>query len=147
MKVLIQRVTSGAVEVEGRQISSIGKGYVLLVGIYQEDTKEDVIKAVQKLVNLRIMSDEQDKMNRSLKDVNGEILLVSQFTLCADMTYGRRPSFIKAMEPESARNLYECMKEAIEKEGVRVQTGKFGYYMKVKIENDGPVTIMLDTRE
>ncbi len=147
MKVLIQRVKSGVVEVGGSQISAIGKGYVLLVGIFQNDTEDDVLKAVQKLVNLRIMSDENDKMNRSLKDVNGEILLVSQFTLCADLTFGRRPSFIKAMEPESARKLYELMKEEIEKEGIRVQTGKFGHYMNVKIENDGPVTIILDTKE
>lgn len=147
MKILIQRVKSGIVEVESTQISAIGKGYVLLVGIFQEDTVDDVIKAVQKLVNLRIMSDDDDKMNRSLKDVNGEILLVSQFTLCADLTFGRRPSFIKAMEPVRARKLYELMKSEIEKEGIRVQTGKFGHYMNVKIENDGPVTIMLDTRE
>lgn len=145
MRVVIQRVTKGSVDVKGTRVSSIGKGYVILLGIFQEDTAHDVEKVVQKLVNLRIMSDEAGKMNRSIKDIKGEILLVSQFTLCADMTYGRRPSFVKAMDPDGARKLYELMKESLEKEGISVQTGNFGEYMTVTIENDGPVTIIMDS--
>jgi D-tyrosyl-tRNA(Tyr) deacylase len=147
MRFVIQRVTQGSVEVKGEIISSIKHGYVILVGIYEDDTIDDAQKAVQKIVNIRIMSDETGKMNKSLKDVAGEILFVSQFTLCADLTFGRRPSFIKAMQPDKAEPLYKTMVEEFEKEGIKTQTGKFGNYMTVKIENDGPVTIILDTKK
>ena len=145
MRLVIQRVTQGSVEIEKQVISSIGHGYVVLVGIFEVDTEIDVKQIVSKLVNLRIMSDEEGKMNRSIKEVNGEILLVSQFTLCADMTYGRRPSFIKAMEPQKAEKLYLLMKSLLEAERIHVQTGSFGKYMTVNIENDGPVTIVMDS--
>jgi len=147
MRLLIQRVAKASVEIESETISSIGAGYVILLGIFEDDAADDVTKSVQKLVNLRIMSDDEGKMNRSILDVHGEILLVSQFTLCADLTFGRRPSFIKAKKPEEAEKLYKQMITEIEKVGLSVQTGRFGSYMTVKIENDGPVTIILDSKK
>jgi len=142
---LIQRVTQAAVYIDNTCFSEISHGAAILVGIYESDTKGDVEKSVNKILNLRIMSDEEDKMNRSILDTKGEILLVSQFTLCADITGGRRPSFIKAKKPEEARVLYEYMIELLKKQGVIVKTGKFGNYMDVQIHNDGPVTILVDS--
>lgn len=143
---VIQRVTQASVTVEGNVISQIGKGYAILVGIFEDDTMEDVEKSVKKIATIRIMSDEEDKMNRSILDVGGEILLVSQFTLCGDITGGRRPSFIKAKKPEDAKKMYEHMVKLLQNEGINVQTGQFGTYMDVKIHNDGPVTIILNSK-
>lgn len=142
---LIQRVTQAAVYIDNKCISEISHGATILVGIYESDTKTDVEKSVNKILNLRIMSDEEDKMNRSILDTKGEILLVSQFTLCADLTGGRRPSFIKAKKPDEAKILYEYMIELLKKNGVTVKIGKFGHYMDVRLHNDGPVTIIVDS--
>lgn len=147
MKVVIQRVTKGEVFVEGILFSTIGKGYAILVGIHEDDTEENMKILVEKIVNLRIMSDVEEKMNRSILGVQGEILLVSQFTLCADLTYGRRPSFIQAKKPEEAEVLFNKMVEAFREKGIGVKTGKFGHYMDVRIHNDGLVTIVIDTKK
>ncbi len=142
---LIQRVTQASVHISGECFSEISHGYAILVGIYDTDTKADIEKSVNKILNLRIMSDEADKMNRSILDTKGEILLVSQFTLCGDISGGRRPSFIKAKKPDEALILYEYMIGLLKKEGISVKTGKFGNYMDVSIHNDGPVTILVDS--
>lgn len=143
---VIQRVTQASVTVDNQKISQISKGYLILVGIFEDDTMEDVEKSVKKIATIRIMSDDDDKMNKSLLDVGGQILLVSQFTLCGDITGGRRPSFIKAKKPEEAKIMYERMVHLLEQEGINVQTGQFGTYMYVQIHNDGPVTIIVDSK-
>lgn len=145
MLALIQRVSKGRVVVNGDTYSEIGYGYVILLGIFDEDTKNDVTKLVDKIINLRIMSDEEKKMNRSIVDIKGEILIVSQFTLCADVTGGRRPSFIKAKNPDEAKKLYELMVKRFKEKNIPVKTGKFGEYMEVQIVNDGPITIIIDS--
>ncbi|QQS43790.1 D-tyrosyl-tRNA(Tyr) deacylase [Candidatus Roizmanbacteria bacterium] len=142
---LIQRVTQAAVYTNSACFSEISHGYAILVGIYEDDTQTDVEKSVNKILNLRIMSDEADKMNRSILDTKGEVLLVSQFTLCGDISGGRRPSFIKAKKPDEAYKLYKYMIELLKKQGLAVKTGKFGNYMDVRIHNDGPVTILVDS--
>lgn len=144
MVVLIQRVKSGKVFVEGKIYSQIGKGYVILVGFCRGDDEKIVEKIAEKIANLRIMADEKGKMNYNLSQVGGEILLVSQFTLCAD-TSQRRPSFIKALKEEEAKRLYEFLVKKLQEKNLPVRTGKFGYYMQVEIINDGPVTIILET--
>lgn len=146
MRALIQRVTNGSVLVEGKTVSEIKKGYVILLGVCEGDTEKESKLLAEKTVNLRVMSDENDKMNRSILDVKGEILVVSQFTLYADCSQGRKPSFIKAAKPDIARLLYEHFISELKKLGAeKVVTGEFGAYMNVDISNDGPVTIMLDT--
>jgi D-tyrosyl-tRNA(Tyr) deacylase len=147
MIALIQRVIKGSVTKNNEMIAKISKGYVILLGIYEDDSEEDITKIVNKILNIRIMSDAQDKLNLSIKDIQGEILLVSQFTLCADLTYGRRPSFIKAMHPDKARTMYESIIEKLRLENIYVQTGSFGNYMEVEIVNDGPVTIIVDSKK
>lgn len=144
---VLQRVTQASVTVDNEQISQISKGYLILVGIFEDDTMEDVEKSVKKIATMRIMSDEEDKMNKSIINVSGEILLVSQFTLCGDVTGGRRPSFIKAKKPEEAKKMYEMMVELLRKEEIKVQTGIFGTYMDVEIHNDGPVTMIVDSKK
>ncbi|MCA9371360.1 D-tyrosyl-tRNA(Tyr) deacylase [Candidatus Woesebacteria bacterium] len=146
MKALIQRVARGSVKIDDKPHAQIGRGYVIFLGVCEEDTKKDVTKLVDKIVNLRIMSDEYGKMNCSILETKGEILLVSQFTLCADCKKGRRPSFIHAMKPEKSKRLYEYMGQELAKTEVRVQTGVFGAMMDVEIINDGPVTILLDSQ-
>ena len=144
MKTVIQRVTHASVLVEKKEISSIGNGFLILLGIGKEDTEVSITKAAEKIVKLRIMSDENDKMNKSILDVDGEILVVSQFTLLADTTGGNRPSFINAAPPEHAKKLYELFVEELKRFGVKkVTTGEFCTYMKVSLVNDGPVTIVL----
>jgi D-tyrosyl-tRNA(Tyr) deacylase len=147
MIALIQRVTHGQVTVKDKVFSQIKKGYVVLLGIFEEDSADDVVKLAEKVANLRVMSDSEDKMNRSILDTKGEILLVSQFTLCADITGGRRPSFIKAMKPESAKKLYELLIGKLEEKNIPIKTGQFGQYMEVQINNDGPVTIIVNSRD
>ena len=144
MRALIQRVTSASVKVEGKIVGKIGKGFLVFLGIYEEDTEENIEKLTKKIINLRIFNDENDKMNLSIKDVKGEILLISQFTLCADIRKGNRPSFISAKNPNEANKIYEKTIENIKNEGIIVEKGIFGADMKVELLNDGPVTILLD---
>ncbi len=146
MIALIQRVKRGKVTIEEKNHSEIGQGYVIFLGIYQEDTEKEVEKLAEKITNLRIMADEAGKMNRSILDVKGELLVVSQFTLTADLTFGRRPSFIKAKEPKEAEKLYDLFVEKLKNKGIGVKTGKFGEMMDIEILNSGPVTIIIDTK-
>jgi D-tyrosyl-tRNA(Tyr) deacylase len=148
MKVLVQRVIRGKVTIEGKIVGQIDKGYVLFFGAKEEDSEKEADVLAEKLVNLRIMSDETNKMNRSILDVNGEVLVVSQFTLYADTSGGRRPSFTHAAKADLANSLYLYFIERLKKLGIKnVQTGQFGAYMTVEIVNDGPVTIMLETEK
>lgn len=146
MIALIQRVTKGKVTTKERVVSEIGKGYVVLLGIFEEDTEKDVEKLAEKISTLRIMSDENEKMNLSITDAKGEILVVSQFTLVADLTYGRRPSFIKAKNPDEAKKIYELFVSILKSKDIPVKTGEFGTYMQLEIHNDGPVTIIADSK-
>ncbi len=147
MKFLIQRVTSASVTVDEQIIGSIGKGYMVLIGVAQTDTTKEADKLLKKIVNLRIFEDENGKTNKSLKDVNGELLLVSQFTLYADTRHGNRPGFTTAGKPDMANEMYEYIIEEAKKTGFKVETGSFGADMKVSLVNDGPFTIMLDSDE
>ena len=144
MKIVIQRVLEAEVKVEGKLISKIGKGCLVLLGVTHTDTKENAGYLVKKLCKLRIFADQQDKMNLSLKDVKGELLIVSQFTLYANCKEGNRPSFTEASKPEKAKEIYEYFCEECEKNDIKVQKGIFGADMKVKLINDGPVTIILE---
>ena len=144
MKLVIQRVNHASVTVEGTVIGKIGKGLLVLIGVGQDDTKVDVDKYVKKLLGLRIFEDEAGKTNLSLKDVEGELLLVSQFTLYADCSHGNRPSFTNAGKPQLAEELYEYMIAECKKQVGVVETGEFGSDMKVELENDGPFTIVLE---
>lgn len=144
MRALIQRVTSASVKVDGKIVGKIGKGFLVFLGIYEEDTEEKIEKLTKKIINLRIFNDENDKMNLSIKEVKGEILLISQFTLCADTRKGNRPSFISAKNPSEANKIYEKTIENIKNENIVVEKGIFGADMKVELLNDGPVTILLD---
>ncbi|MCS6962645.1 D-aminoacyl-tRNA deacylase [Thermoflexus sp.] len=144
MRVLVQRVRHGAVHVGGETVARIGPGVVLLVGVTHSDTPAEADWLAKKVAHLRIFEDEAGKMNRSLKEVGGEALVVSQFTLYADPYEGRRPSLIHAAPPEHARPLIERFAEALRAEGIPVQTGVFGAHMLVEIHNDGPVTIWLE---
>lgn len=147
MKVLIQRVLEAEVKVDGNSIGKIGKGYLVFLGIAQEDTKEIADKMFAKMIKLRMCEDENGKTNLSLKDIGGELLVVSQFTLYADSKKGNRPSFINAGKPEMANALYEYFISLARNEVEHVQTGEFGADMKVSLINDGPFTIMLDSEE
>ena len=147
MKAVIQRVLSASVSVDGKEVGSINRGLLILLGVAQEDTSTDLEYLIKKTVGLRIFKDEHANMNLSIEDVGGEALVVSQFTLCADINKGRRPSFINAAPPEMADNMYQQYCKKLRKENISVQTGQFGALMKVKLVNDGPVTIVLDSRE
>lgn len=144
MKLVIQRVTNAQVEVENEIVGKIGKGFLVLFGAGKGDTKEQADFLSEKLCNLRIFEDENDKMNLSIKDINGEILIVSQFTLYADCRKGNRPSFVNAMLSEEANEMYEYFIEKCRKMINKVEKGKFGVHMKVSLANDGPVTIILE---
>ena len=148
MKVVIQIVDEAAVTIDGKEYSRIGKGYLLLVGVGEDDTKSDIDAVANKLIGLRIFEDAAGKTNLSLQDVDGEILSVSQFTLLADCSHGRRPSFIHAAPPQMANELYEYFNSLLESlSGKTVKTGVFGADMKVSLVNNGPFTILLDSRE
>lgn len=144
MKFVIQRVNHGSVTIDGEVKGKIGKGFVVLIGVGDEDTKEIADKFIKKLVGLRIFEDENGKTNLSLADVGGELLLISQFTLYANCKKGYRPSFIEAGKPDKANELYEYIIEECRKSVPVVETGEFGADMKVALENDGPFTIILD---
>ena len=147
MRAVIQRASWARVEVDGREVSSIGPGIALLLGVEAEDTEDDLNYLVEKTLGLRIFADDAGQMNRSLLQTGGELLVVSQFTLLGDVRKGRRPSFGRAMAPEPARALYEAFVERAEARGVRCERGVFGASMRVSLENDGPVTILLDSRK
>ncbi|MBN2662877.1 MAG: D-tyrosyl-tRNA(Tyr) deacylase [Bacteroidales bacterium] len=147
MRTIIQRVKSAIVEVDNKIIGKINKGLLILVGFEDDDTPTDIEWIVKKISNLRIFGDNEGKMNLSVKDVNGKILLVSQFTLHASTKKGNRPSFIKAAKPDISIPLYERMIAEFDKETqIITETGKFGAYMNVSLENDGPVTIFIDSK-
>ena len=145
MKFVIQRVSEASVSIEGSLAGAIGKGFLVLIGVSDEDTREIADKMVKKLIGLRIFDDAEGKTNLALKDVDGELLLISQFTLYADCKKGNRPSFIRAGKPELANQLYEYIIAACKKEIPVVQTVQFGADMKVSLCNDGPFTIVLDS--
>lgn len=147
MKFVIQRVTHAEVEVEQEIIGSIQNGYLVLIGIAEDDNEEIADKLVKKLLGLRIFADENGKTNLSLKDVNGSLLLISQFTLYADCRKGNRPSFVNAGNPEKANELYEYIIKKCHTEVPDVQTGSFGADMKITLLNDGPFTIILDSKD
>ncbi len=147
MKAVIQRVAQSTVTIEGEIVASIQKGLLILVGIEEADTKEDIEWLSSKIVNLRIFDDDNNVMNLSIKDVNGDVIIVSQFTLHASTKKGNRPSYIKAAKPEIAIPLYNQFIQQVEKDlAKKVQTGQFGADMKVSLLNDGPVTILIDTK-
>ncbi|WP_432412863.1 D-aminoacyl-tRNA deacylase [Rasiella sp. SM2506] len=147
MRIIIQRVKKASVTVAEKVISEIGQGYLILLGIEGEDSQEDIDWLCGKVARLRIFEDGQSAMNRSILDVNGDIIVVSQFTLHASTKKGNRPSFIKAARPETAIPLYEAFVKQLEKElGKKVQTGEFGAMMDVALVNDGPVTIIIDSK-
>ena len=147
MRAVVQRVSRAEVRVSGEVVGRIGRGLCVLVGAGQGDADADVGSLVEKIVNLRIFPDDADKMNRSLLDVGGGLLLVSQFTLYGDVRKGRRPSFVDALEPKEAERLYQAMIAQARAAGVaEVGTGRFGAMMEVDLVNDGPVTILLDSR-
>ena len=148
MKAVLQRVLFASVECEGKTVSSIGKGFMVLLGVTKTDTAEEADTLASKVAGLRIFEDENGKMNLSLEDVGGDVIVVSNFTLCADCKHGRRPSFINAQRPVQANELYEYFIKRLKFYGVReVGTGVFGGDMQVHIQNDGPVTLILDTDE
>lgn len=146
MKAVIQRVTRASVEVDGQPIGTIGAGMLVLLGVAREDSESDVRYMIEKLSALRIFSDQAGKMNLSVAEIGGALLVVSQFTLLGDTGKGRRPSFDKAAPPDQAQALYTRVIDGLKGRGLRTETGVFGAHMNVSLENDGPVTLILDSR-
>ncbi len=147
MRAVLQRVKKGSVEIEEKEIGKIEEGLVILLGVGQKDVEKDAEYLAEKIVNLRIFEDKEGKMNLSVKDINGQILVISQFTLYGDCKKGRRPSFISAALPEKAVELYDYFVKYIKNYSLKVETGQFQAMMLVKIFNDGPVTILLDSEK
>lgn len=147
MRCVVQKVTRASVSVAGETVSSIENGFLVLVGVEDGDTDKDMQYCADKLSGLRIFEDEDDKLNLSLQDVGGSMLLVSQFTLLADARHGRRPSFIKAARPEDADPMFQKLVETISAKGIHVETGRFRTHMHVELVNDGPCTILLDSHK
>lgn len=147
MKAVIQRVINANVTVDDKMVSEIGNGLLVLLGVGNEDTQKDADYLVEKIINLRIFEDENNKMNISLKDINGQLLVVSQFTLLADCKKGRRPSFVNAAKPEKANLLYEYFISRAADRGIDAQCGVFQAMMNVELVNQGPVTILIDTKD
>lgn len=147
MRAVVQRVTHGEVVVENERISSIGKGFVVLIGVSVDDDEPDVFYIADKIANLRVFDDKDGKMNLTLKDIGGEVLLVSQFTLFGDVRKGRRPNFMMASKPENALKYFNLLVEKIKSYEIPVKTGKFHAMMMLSLVNDGPVTILLDSKK
>lgn len=147
MRLVIQRVNHAGVQVSGKEIASCGKGLLVLLGVTHDDSMEDVKYCASKTLGLRIFEDEDEKMNLSIQDIQGEILVVSQFTLYGDIRKGRRPSFVNSAKPDKANELYEEYVKYLQKENIPVSTGQFGADMKVELINDGPVTILVDSKK
>ncbi|CAI3290220.1 D-tyrosyl-tRNA(Tyr) deacylase [Enterococcus cecorum] len=146
MRAVIQRVSQAKVVVDDNTVGQIGKGFMILLGVHEQDTQADVDYLVGKISKLRVFEDDQQKMNRSIIDVGGEILSISQFTLFADTKKGNRPSFVQAAKPDTAIPLYEAFNEGLRQVGIPVETGIFGADMKCHLVNDGPVTIIIDSQ-
>ena len=148
MKAILQRVTSASVDVEGKTVGKIGNGFLVLLGVKQGDTEKEADALAAKIASLRVFTDANDKMNLSLADINGEVLVISNFTLYADCSHGRRPNFMSAARPDTAEPLYEYFCKKMQDNGVSVvEKGVFGADMKVSLLNDGPVTIDIDTKD
>lgn len=147
MRVVLQRVTQGDVQIDGKVVGKTGPGYVALVGFTHTDGEQQIDELINKIIHLRVFSDEEGAMNRSLLDIGGSILSISQFTLYASTKKGRRPSFVDAMKPEQATKLYDLFNQKLREQNIPVETGVFGADMKVTLTNDGPVTIVLESRE
>ena len=147
MRLVVQRVLESSVSVDGKVVGAIGKGYMVLVGVEVGDTPDDVRYCVEKTTGLRIFEDDAGKMNRSILDIGGAVLAISQFTLHGDARHGRRPSFIRAARPEQAEPLFEQLCRRIADKGIHVETGRFRTHMEVSLVNDGPVTILLDSKK
>ncbi|MBQ9806653.1 MAG: D-tyrosyl-tRNA(Tyr) deacylase [Clostridia bacterium] len=145
MKAVIQRVAHASVVVDGQTVGSCGAGYMILLGVAEGNTEQDAELLCRKIVNLRIFTDENDKMNRSIKDIDGEMLVISQFTLMANYRHGNRPDFLASAKPDEANRLYEYFMSLAKKEIRRVEAGVFGAHMEVSLLNDGPVTIVMDS--
>ena len=145
MRIVLQRVSRAEVRADGRKIASIGRGFLVLLGVARDDTEADAEFLADRVLGMRVFADDNQKMNLALGAVNGEMLVVSQFTLLADTDSGRRPSFTQAASPELARRLYEYFLSLVRKADVKVEQGEFGAMMEVELVNDGPVTIILDT--
>ena len=145
MRAVIQRVKEAEVKISGKTVGKIGKGLLVLLAVHVDDTEDKIEKMATKIINLRIFGDQADKMNLSVKDMGGEILVVSQFTLYGDISKGNRPSFIESAKPDKAVPYYEKFVEKIKTSGLKTATGKFGAMMEVSLTNDGPVTIIIDT--
>ena len=147
MRAFLQRVVEASVDVDGQEVGRIGPGLVVLLGVSKEDEEADALYLVEKLVNLRIFSDQQNRFSLSALEVGAEFLLVSQFTLYADTRKGRRPDFTRAAQPQHAQRLYHHVVDLLQRQGVKVATGRFQEYMQVRLQNDGPVTILLDSAD
>ena len=147
MRAIIQRVSRASVDVSGARVGEIGRGFLVLLGVMAGDTDADRSYIVKKIAGLRVFEDADEKMNLSLKDVGGSVLLVSQFTLLGDARHGRRPSFIRAARPEAAEPLFELLCEEVRRRGIHVETGRFRTHMEVSLVNDGPTTILLDSKK
>lgn len=147
MRAVVQRVSSASVTVDGEIVGRIGRGFVVLLGVAEEDTQDDVNAMAAKIIGLRVFEDDAGKMNRSLQEVGGAMLVVSQFTLLGDCRKGRRPSFIAAARPEMADRLYQSFVAEVRGQGIPTETGRFQQHMDVALVNDGPVTLLLDSRK
>ena len=147
MIAVLQRVTTGKVKIGDRIVGDIHNGLVILLGVHRDDKEEDIIFLADKVIGLRIFNDNNGKMNISLQDANGSVLVISQFTLCGDWRKGRRPSFTKAADPDKGKLLYDGFIEAVRSRGINVETGEFGAAMDVSLVNSGPVTFVLDSHD
>ncbi len=147
MRAVVQRVSSASVEVDAETVGKINRGYLVLLGVEHDDTIDDIKYLSDKIINLRVFEDEDEKMNKTLTDVEGEMLVVSQFTLHGDCRKGRRPSFINAARPEQAKDLYEKFVKACKEKNIKTETGTFQAHMNVSLCNDGPITILIDSKK